>query len=295
MGRLGAHVSSAGGVSKAWPRAAEIGCDAIQVFVKNASTWRAKPLAAREVTAFRAARDATPGHGTPAPMPVVAHASYLINLASPVEENLTRSRAALADELLRCSELGVDALVVHPGAHMGEGEAMGLAAIARSLDAVFAEHPGITTRLLLENTAGQGTVLGSTPAQLGAIVAAVDERQRLGVCLDTCHAFAAGVDLRADDGYDAFLEAIDAAVGLARVEAWHLNDSKGALGTRKDRHASIGQGEMGVAPFERLLGDERFAGIAMILETPLGDDGQGHARDLVTLRALTPRPASARR
>jgi deoxyribonuclease IV len=286
MGLLGAHVSSAGGVSKAWPRAAEIGCDAVQLFVKNASTWRAKPLAASEVAAFREARDATAGHGTPAPMPVVAHASYLINLASPAPENLARSRAALADELLRCSALGVDGLVVHPGAHMGEGEETGLAAIARSIDAVFAEHPEITTLLLLENTAGQGTVLGSTPSQLGAIVAAVDESERIGLCLDTCHAFAAGADLREEDGYEAFLSAVDSALTLARVRAWHLNDSKGAVGSHKDRHESIGEGELGAAAFERLLGDDRWSSTPMILETPLGDDGLGHARDLVTLRGL---------
>jgi deoxyribonuclease IV len=293
MGRLGAHVSSAGGVSKAWPRAGEIGCDAIQLFVKNASTWRAKPLAEREIASFREARGATPGHGTPAPMPAIAHASYLINLASPVAENLERSLDALADELLRCSALGVDALVVHPGAHMGEGETAGIAAIARSLDAVFERHPEITARLLLENTAGQGTVIGSTPEQLAAIVTAVGEPDRIGVCLDTCHAYAAGFDLRSDDGYDDFLAAVDGAVGLARVEAWHLNDSKGALGTHKDRHASIGEGELGAAAFERLLADERFALTPMILETPLGDDGLGHARDLVTLRGLTPRRRSA--
>jgi deoxyribonuclease IV len=292
MGRLGAHVSSAGGVSKAWPRAAEIGCDAVQLFVKNASTWRAKALPEREIATFRETRETTAGHGTPAPMPVVAHASYLINLASPDEENLVRSRDALADELLRCTALGVDGLVVHPGAHMGEGEGAGLATIARSLDVVFSRHPEITARLLLENTAGQGTALGWAPAQLGAIVAAVDEPARLGVCLDTCHAFAAGADLRVDEGYDAFLAAVDAAVGLDRVEAWHLNDSKGPLGARKDRHESIGQGQLGVAAFERLLGDDRFAATPMILETPLGDDEQGHARDLVTLRALRVRGAT---
>lgn len=286
MGLLGAHVSSAGGVSKAWPRAAEIGCDALQLFVKNASTWKAKPLADAEVGAFHAARAATTGPGASAPLPVVAHASYLINLASPAEENLERSRAALADELLRCSALGVDGLVVHPGAHMGEGAANGLATIARSLDAVFARHPEITTRLLLENTAGQGTVLGASVAELATIVAALDEPGRVGLCLDTCHAFAAGIDLRDPDAYEGFLAEIAGALTLPRIEAWHLNDSKGALGAHKDRHESIGQGALGPEPFARLLADERFAATPMILETPLGDDGDGHARDLVVLRGL---------
>jgi deoxyribonuclease IV len=286
MGRLGAHVSSAGGVASAWPRATEIGCDAVQLFVKNASTWKGKPLASAEIAAFREARAATPGFTTAAPMPVVAHASYLINLASPVAENLARSRAALADELLRCTALGVDGLVVHPGAHMGEGEAVGLERIARSIDDVFARHPEITTRLLLENTAGQGTTLGSAPGQLAAIVAALDDPSRVGVCLDTCHAFAAGYDLRAADGFEAFLAAVDAAVSLATVGAWHLNDSKHPLGSRKDRHESIGLGELGAEAFARLLADDRFEGTAMILETPLGDDDLGHARDLVVLRDL---------
>jgi len=286
MGRLGAHVSSTGGVARAWGRAAELGCDAFQLFVKNASTWQAKPLAATEVDAFRAARAATRGATTFAPLPVVAHASYLVNLASPDPENLARSRTALADELLRCTALGVDALVVHPGAHMGEGESAGLAAVARSLDDVFARHPEIATRLLLENTAGQGTVLGSAPAHLAAIVAAVDERARVGVCLDTCYAFAAGHDLRDAAGYEAFLAAVDAAVTLERVGAWHLNDSRHDLGSRKDRHESIGQGTLGEAAFARLLADTRFGDTPMILETPLGDDELGHARDLAVLRRL---------
>jgi deoxyribonuclease IV len=286
MGLLGAHVSTAGGVSSAFGRAQELGCDAIQIFVKNANAWKAKPLPAREIAAFREARAATPGHGTPPPIPTVAHASYLINLASPAAETLRRSRDALADELLRCTALGVDALVVHPGAHMGEGVEAGLQAIARSLDDVFARHPEIAARLLLENTAGQGTALGTSPEQLGAIVRAVDEPARLGVCLDTCHAFAAGIDLREAEGYEAFLAAVDAEVGLDAVRAWHLNDSKGPLAGRKDRHASIGLGELGTGAFERLLHDHRFARTPMLLETPLGDDGLGYARDLATLRGL---------
>jgi deoxyribonuclease IV len=286
MGLLGAHVSAAGGVSKAWPRAFELGCDALQVFVKNASTWRAKPLAEDEVAAFREARAGTAGATVPAPMPVIAHASYLVNLASPNAETAAKSCEALADELLRCSRLGIDGLVLHPGAHMGEGEDAGLDAVARGLDAVFANHPEITSTLLLENTAGQGTVMGADPAHLGRIRDAVAEPARVGVCLDTCHAFAAGADLRSERGYGAFLEAVDAAVGLARVGAWHLNDSKHPLGSRKDRHASIGLGELGDGAFARLLADARFESTPMILETPLDDDGGGHARDLARLRSL---------
>jgi deoxyribonuclease IV len=293
MGLLGAHVSTAGGVASAWGRAAALGCDALQIFVKNANAWRAKPLAAREIEAFGEARRETRGPFAPPPLPVVAHASYLINLASPDPENLRRSREALADELLRCTALGVDALVVHPGAHMGEGVEAGLAAVARSLDEVFALHPEISARLLLENTAGQGTTLGSTARELGAIVRAVGERQRLGVCLDTCHAFAAGVDLRDPERYRAFVAEVEAETGVGSIRAWHLNDSQGPLGAHKDRHASIGAGELGTGPFERLLHDDRFARTPMLLETPVGDDGLGYARDLATLRALVTSPEAS--
>jgi deoxyribonuclease IV len=286
MGLLGAHVSSAGGVDKALPRARDIGCDALQVFVKNASTWRGAALTDATVTAFREERATTPGHGAPPPLPVLAHASYLINLASPDETLRERSITALADELLRCTRLGIDALVVHPGAHTGSGPAAGIAAAAQSVDAVFERHPEITTALLLENTAGQGSVIGSSPGELASLLAVISERDRLGVCLDTCHAFAAGAELRTKDGFEAFIEAVDAAIGLSRMHAWHLNDSKGELGSRRDRHASIGEGALGLAAFELLLSDTRFATTPMILETPLGDDERGHQRDLIALRGL---------
>lgn len=286
MGLIGAHVSASGGVATAFPRASAIGCDALQLFVKNASTWRGAALTDAQVAAFHEARRATPGQGVPAPMPTIAHASYLVNLASPDDTLRERSIAALADELQRCARLGVDALVVHPGAHTGSGVGAGIEAVARSVDAVLSRTDGAATLLLLENTAGQGTVLGSTPTELGSMLAAVGDRARVGVCLDTCHAFAAGADLREEDGYESFLAAVDAAVGLDRVHAWHLNDSKGDLGSNKDRHENIGDGAIGTGAFARLIGDDRFASLPMILETPLGDDELGHERDLVTLRAL---------
>jgi deoxyribonuclease IV len=286
MGHLGAHVSAAGGVARAFERGAAIGCDALQVFVKNASTWRAKPLTTASTDAFAAARASTDGPGVRAPLPVIAHASYLINLASAASENAARSREALLDELQRCDALGIDGLVLHPGAHLGAGEDAGLDAVARALDEVFGRHPGGRTVLLLENTAGQGTVLGADLMHHARLLRTVATPERLGVCLDTCHAFAAGADLRSAEGYEAFLGAVDAAVGLARVGAWHLNDSRHALGSRKDRHANIGEGELGAAAFTRLLTDARFEAVPMILETPLGDDDEGHARDLVTLRSL---------
>ena len=293
MGLLGAHVSAAGGVANAFERGAAIGCDALQVFVKNANAWRAKPLAASAIDAFASARAATPGPGAPAPLPVIAHASYLINLASPVAETAEKSRDALVDELQRCDALGIDGLVLHPGAHVGQGEEAGLEAIARALDEVFARHPDGRCLLLLENTAGQGTVLGADPAHHGRLVRSVASPDRLGVCLDTCHAFAAGFDLRTADGFERLLDEAHAAFGVERVRAWHLNDSKHDLGSRKDRHATIGEGAIGAAPFARLIHDARFAMLPMLLETPLGDDEQGHARDLVTLRGLATPPGGA--
>ena len=278
---LGAHVSVAGGVDKAFARGREIGCDALQIFVKNANRWSAKPLAEEAVARFRSAHEADP-------VPVVAHASYLINLCSTDEETLRKSRLALIDELERCTLLGVPGLVLHPGAHLDAGEDEGLEGVARSLDEAFAGRSDLSARVLLENTAGQGTVLGSRFEQLGRIIGLVDEPQRLGICLDSCHAFAAGYDLRDDAGYEALLEAIDRAIGLERLEAIHLNDSKFPLGAHKDRHASIATGEIGPEFFARIVHDPRLRTLPMILETPLGDEGEGHRRDLETLRGLSP-------
>jgi len=278
---LGAHVSAAGGLHRAVERGVAIGCDALQVFVKNASQWKAKPVVPAEAAAFRSAHAASPIG------PLVAHAAYLINLAAPDPAILAKSRAAPRDELERCALYGVPGLVVHPGAHLGRGEEVGLAAIAESLDAVYAEIPDCPTRTLLELTAGQGTVLGRRLAELESIRSQAASRERLGVCLDTCHAFAAGYALDEPAGYEEFVAEIAATVGLAAVECVHLNDSVGERGSRKDRHANIGEGHLGLDAFARLLADARLAAVPMILETPIGDDEQGHARDLATLRGLT--------
>lgn len=220
------------------------------------------------------------------PLPVIAHASYLINLCSSNPETAKKSRAALTDELLRCTELGVEGLVLHPGAHLGQGVQKGVELVAQGLDEIFAEHPETTAKLLLENTAGQGTVLGSDFEELATLLTLTDEKERLGVCFDSCHAFAAGYDLRDAAGYERVLETFDSTVGLAHLKVFHLNDSKFELGQNKDRHANIGQGEIGTPFFEQVVNDETFADTPMLLETPLGDDGMGHARDLETLRSL---------
>lgn len=284
QGLLGSHVSIAGGVTTAIGRAEELDCEAAQIFVKNASQWRGKPLGEEEAEGFRAA------HAGAAVGPIVAHASYLINLAAEDETVLSRSRTALGDELVRCDRLGVEGLVVHPGAHLGAGEEVGIARIAASLDAVLegvlAERPGLSTRVLLENTAGQGTVLGYRSSQLGAIREASAHRDRLGYCLDTCHAFAAGYAVHEEGGYGEWMAEVGELLGFENVGAYHLNDSKQPFGSRKDRHENVGQGEIGPWCFARLIHDERAARRPMIVETPMGDDDLGHQRDLEFLRSL---------
>ena len=284
MAQLGAHVSTTGGVANAFANAAAIGCDALQIFVKNANRWVAKPLSEAVRAKYEEARAA---HGNP---PVIAHASYLINLSAINPETLEKSRAALKDELERCFELGVTGLVVHPGAHLGEGVEAGLEAVARSLDEVLADlEPENNVPVLLENTAGQGTTLGRELGELAQIINLSDHAAQLGVCLDTCHAFAAGYSVQTEDGLEAFLDEAAAAFGLSRIGCFHLNDSRYPLGSRRDRHANLGEGEIGLETFVRLAADARFSTAQvptpMLLETPTGDDDLGHARDLAKLRA----------
>ena len=277
---LGAHVSVAGGLAEGVRRGTDLACEALQIFVKSPSQWQSKALLPEDALAFRTA------HAASAIGPVVAHAAYLINLAAPDPQILAKSRAALADELRRCAALGVPALVVHPGAHLGTGVEEGLTAIARSLDAVDAGLGDCPTRVLLEITAGQGTVLGSRLEHLAAIRSRAASRDRLGVCLDTCHAYAAGYALDSAAGWEDFLAELEVQIGFDLVGCVHLNDSVGALGSHKDRHANLGEGLLGIEPFRRLLAEPRLRHAPMILETPFGDDELGHARDLAVLRGL---------
>ncbi|MFL6259064.1 MAG: deoxyribonuclease IV [Thermoanaerobaculia bacterium] len=282
---LGAHCSVAGGMPNAIARATSLGCTAAQVFVKNAAQWRGKELGEEGVAAFRAA------HAASAVGPLVAHASYLINLCSADSGLLARSREALADELRRCARLGVGGLVLHPGAHLGAGEEAGVERVAASIDAVLAGLPGAPVRVLLENTAGQGSCLGHRLEHLEAIRARVAEPERVGVCLDTCHAFAAGYALHEPAGYEEMWAEFAARIGFAALGCMHLNDSLRPFGSRRDRHAHIGEGEIGLGAFERILHDPRLAGVPMIIETETGEDLEGHRKDLETLRGLS-RPAS---
>jgi deoxyribonuclease IV len=279
----------AGGLACAFERGEELRCGAIQIFVKNANQWQGRPLADEEVQGFRAAHAASPIR------PVVAHASYLINLAAADPVILARSRAALADELERCGRLGVEGLVLHPGAHLGAGEEEGVARVAASLDAVFAglpdnperpERPERPVRLLLENTAGQGSCLGHRLEHLEAIRARSAAPHRVGFCLDTCHTFAAGYPVHEPQGYEDFLAEVAARLGLAALGCFHLNDSVRPFASRRDRHAHIGKGEIGLGLFERLLHDPRLRQVPMVLETDPEDGMAGHRKDLKILRRL---------
>jgi deoxyribonuclease IV len=280
MWLLGAHMSVAGGHALAIERATAYSMTACQIFTKNANQWNAKPIAPDAAETFRA-QVAASEIGF-----VVAHDSYLINLASPNDELRGRSIAAFGDELQRCAQLGVPWLVTHPGAHMGSGVDEGIGRIASALNRLFDELPELDVTVLLETTAGQGTSLGRSFEELAMILALVEDQTRVGVCLDTCHVFAAGYDIREPGVYAATMQEFDDVIGLHRLRAFHLNDSKKGLGARVDRHAHIGDGELGTEAFRLLLNDERFAGHPGILETPKGDDGEEDRRNLATLGAL---------
>jgi deoxyribonuclease IV len=278
--RLGAHMSINGGVEKAVERGQEVGCEAMQIFTKNSNQWKAKPLTAAEIKAFRAGRQVA---GID---PVIAHSAYLINLAAPDEALYEKSIQASLDELRRCELLGIPSLVIHPGAHMGTGEEQGLKRIAAAINRIHRETPKPQAAMVLEVTAGQGTALASKFEHFAAILEQVDEPERLGFCLDTCHLLAAGYDFRTRQGYDRMMEAWDDLVGIARIRAIHLNDSKKDLGSRVDRHEHIGQGYIGTRGFAFLLNDPRLAGLPMVLETPKEDNAD--VRNLATLRSLIP-------
>ena len=278
---LGAHVPTRGGLSNAPANGRAIGAEAIQVFTRNQVQWNARPLADAEVKGFRSA---LAGSGI---RKVIAHGSYLVNLASTVPEFLDKSRDTVAAEVERCHALGIPAVVYHPGAHMGAGEPAGLAAVARSLDEVAARTRGRRVTLLLEVTAGQGSCLGHRFEHLAEILARVRRPSRLGVCLDTCHLLAAGYDLTTPRGYERTLDEFVRVIGLERLGAVHLNDSKTGLGSRCDRHERIGKGALGLAAFRRLVRDPRLRAVPMVLETPAGMDGW--KAELELLRGLAGR------
>jgi len=289
MPRLGAHLSIAGGLPRAVDRAVASRCEALQIFTKSAGQWRARPLPPDEIALFRQ-KVAASGI-----RPVVAHNSYLINLATAQPELRAQSIAALGEELDRAEALGLDGLVMHPGSFTSGTEADGLRLIAEALERLLDERPHAKTRILLEHTAGQGTNLGHRFEHLAEIIDRLHGTPRVGVCLDTCHLLAAGYDICSLEGYLATFTAFDRIVGLSRIKAFHLNDSKKPCGSRVDRHEHIGKGCLGLEPFRRLLNDRRFSAHPMLLETPKLETPESRrrsdldpwdARNLRTLRRL---------
>lgn len=278
--RLGAHESISGGLHKAFERGQSVGCEALQIFVKSNRAWAARPLTGEEVALFQKEATETGIH------PVVAHTSYLLNLGTPDDGLWTKSRDTLIIELERCERLRVPTLVLHPGSHIESGEEAGLARIAQALGGVHAATPGFRTQILLETTAGQGTNLGYRFEQLAWLLEHTPQGERLGVCLDTCHVFAAGYELRTPEGYAATMKEFDDVIGLERLQAVHLNDSQYDLGSRRDRHEHIGQGFLGFDVFRHVLNDPRLAGLPGLLETDKSPDLHEDAWNLAVLRAL---------
>ena len=259
--RIGAHMSVAGGVSRAVDRAVVHGCESLQIFSKNANRWLARPLDPAEIRAFRRRV------GETGISPVVSHASYLINLATTFPMLREQSAAAFLDELDRAEALGLLGVVIHPGTCTAGTEDEALRLIAESIRGALKARPRRKTMVLLEHTAGQGRTVGHRFEHLAAIIEHLDGSPRVGVCLDTCHLVASGYDIVSDAGYRATFESLDRLVGLERVKVFHGNDSKKPCGSRVDRHEHIGEGCLGLEPFRRLLNDPRFADLPILIET----------------------------
>jgi deoxyribonuclease-4 len=277
---LGSHVSASGGLDLVFGRGEVLNLESIQLFSKNERQWLAKPLDPGVVERFLAEKERT------GVTRLVVHDSYLINLASPKPDILGKSIPAFADELARCDTLTVPYLVTHPGAHTGSGVEAGIARFAQSLNEIFDSMPESTTLTLLETTAGQGTALGRSFEEIAAIIDLVEAKERVGVCLDTCHIFAAGYDYRTPELYAETMDQFDRLIGMDRLKVIHLNDSKNSLGSNKDRHDHIGDGEIGLDGFRQFMNDPRLAGVPGILETEKDDAGEYDRRNLATLRSL---------
>lgn len=274
--KFGAHMSIAGGVDKALIHGAKIGCDTIQIFTKNASQWRARELSKEEISRFKANQKET------GISPVVAHDSYLINIASPDDTAYEKSHEALLIEMKRAEALSLPYLVIHPGAHVGSGEENGLKRIANGLNSLHEKTEGFKAKILLETTAGQGTTLGHCFEHFAAILEKVKSKKKLGICFDTAHAFASGYNIKTKKGYAETMKTFDGIIGIEKIKVFHINDSKKPLGSRVDRHEHIGKGFIGKDGFKHLLRDERFTGLPMILETPKQSDEE----DMVNLKLL---------
>lgn len=277
---IGAHESIAGGLHKAFERAESVGCRTLQLFTKSTNQWRAKPLTDEDIASYKtAALKSTIKH-------IMAHDCYLINLCATDRSILQKSREAFLDELRRCEMLGIPLLNFHPGAHMGAGEEEGIRVIIDSLNWAHGQTKNFSVMSVIETTAGQGSAIGHRFEHLRAIIDGVDEPNRMAVCIDTCHIFAAGYDISTEDGYLQTMKEFDEVVGLSRLVGIHTNDSKKPLGSRVDRHEHIGKGEIGKKGFHLLLRDERLEHVPKFLETPKGEDLKEDRMNLKMLRKL---------
>ncbi|MCA1959271.1 MAG: deoxyribonuclease IV [Desulfomonile sp.] len=263
---LGAHMSIAGGLHLAFERGEAVGCTAIQIFTSNATQWKSKPLSEDDIQTFTREQKRTG-------IKVVAHDSYLINLGSPDRGLLEQSRRAFLEEMERCERLGIPVLVMHPGSHRGAGEDEGLRTVSQSLNKLLKATAGYSLIVALENTAGQGSALGHSFAHLQRLLSESIRPERLAVCFDTCHAFAAGYDLRTEKSFRRVLEEFDKVVGLNKLKVIHVNDCKKDLGSRVDRHEHIGRGKIGLECFRTLMQEPRFREVPKLMETPKELDG----------------------
>ena len=275
---LGAHISVLGGLSNAPERGRDLTCDCVQIFSKNQMQWKAKPVDLEEAEKFiENSREFKISE-------TVVHDSYLINLGSPDKAMLKQSREAFLDEMVRARHLGVRCLIFHPGAHMGAGEQAGLKRVADSMNWVRKEFGSGGVQLVLEITAGQGTLLGNSFEQLKRIMDQLEDQKNVGVCFDTCHAYAAGYDIKTKSGYARTFDLLDDVLGIEYLKAMHLNDSKGKQGSHLDRHEQIGRGFIGTEGFRNFITDPRWDNIPMVLETPAGD--KMYKQELKLLRSL---------
>jgi len=276
MRLIGAHMSTAGGADKAIERGASIGCTAIQIFVKNNNQWLGKSFTDETIQNFKTLQQQSN-------MFVFAHTGYLINLASEKPENHEKSMQSMLQELELAETLSLPFTVLHPGSHLGNGETTGINLLTKYLKQLIKQTAGYKVKILLETTAGQGTNLGYKFEQLAQMLAGINEPSRTGICFDTCHAYAAGYDIKTKEGYKKTWEEFDRIIGIDKLLAFHLNDSKTALGSRKDRHEHIGKGTLGLEAFRLLMNDKRFEKLPMVLETP---KDPAMELDIINLKSL---------